>query len=157
VTVLFYNELNNYKMKKYIYFLYLLLMGLFIVPLTSSFGVDSDSGSKLEFKAEDNIINLGTIYADETENIRLEIEFENIGNQPLELTVVRACCRTNVIDWTKGSVQSGETGIIEVRLQLAKHPHNFSRTVVVFSNESDTNQMLLIRGTIAERDESSYQ
>ncbi len=125
------------------------VFGVFVI-INGSHAKASD-GPKFEYKEENNRIDLGTIYLDELEDVNLEVEFENKGNEPLIISNVRACCGTRVMDYPEEPINPGETGVIEVHFRLAPRPHNISRTVITQSNDPDGQKILRIRGKVAER------
>ena len=133
-------------------------MGLFGMALLSNDGLAKASdGPKFEYKNENNRIDVGTIYIGDDNEIHLEIEFENTGDQPLVVSHVRACCGTRVLDWTKEPVKPGESGFIKIHFRLAPRPHNISRTVIAMSNDPDGQKVLRIRGRVEERDKTLKQ
>ncbi len=140
-------------MKSLIKFGCVLFIGLFSI---TNFGMgafaqgeqnDAD-GPKFEFKAENNRINLDTLYVDGIEEVNLEIEYENKGSQPLILFSVRACCGTRVVSYPEEPVSPGETGVIEVHFRVAPRPHNINRTVTADSNDPAVRKVLRITGRV---------
>ncbi len=139
-------------MKKNFLFLILLLIGLFTVfSMSDRCYAKASKGPQFEYTEEGNRIDLGTIYIDELEEINLEIEFENTGDEPLIISNVRACCGTRVKDYPKEPISPGDRGVIEVHFRLAPRPHNISRTVITQSNDPDGQKVLRISGEVADR------
>lgn len=140
-------------MKKSINFFSIFLIGLFTLITINNgvFAEDKVDGPKFEYKAEDNTLYLDTMYIDEIEEVKLDIEFENKGNEPLILTSVRACCGTRVNHYTEEPIAPGDTGIIKVSFRVAPRPHGISRSVTTMSNDSDRRKILRIRGVVAKK------
>ncbi len=133
-------------------------MGLFgMASLSSDNLAKASDGPKFEYKDENNRIDIGTIYIGEKNEVNLEIEFENTGEQPLVVSHVRACCGTRVVDWTKEPISPGEKGVIEVHFRVAPRPHNINRSVIAMSNDPDGQKVLRIRGRVEERGETLNQ
>ncbi|MFN3555816.1 MAG: DUF1573 domain-containing protein [Bacteroidales bacterium] len=123
---------------------------LFVILFaTSGVFAQQRRGSMLTFTKE--IADLGTLYTDALEPVKMEIEFTNDGNEPLVITFVRGCCGTRIIDWTKEPVLPGAKGTVTIEFRLAPRPHNVSRTVSVMSNDPDGMKIFRIRGEVAER------
>ena len=141
-------------MKKKIYLLSLLLMGIFALNTLHNgvYGNEpKDEGPQFEFKAEDNRLVLDTMYIDQVKTVNLEIEFENKGSEPLILSKVSGCCGTRIDNYPKEPVKPGEMGVIEISFRLIPRPHNISRVVTVLSNDPDGRDILRIRGKVAEK------
>ncbi|MFW5916361.1 MAG: DUF1573 domain-containing protein [Bacteroidota bacterium] len=141
-------------MKRKICLLSLLLIGIFALNTFQNgvFANDlQDEGPRFEFKAEDNRLELDTMYIDEVKTVNLEIEFENKGSEPLILSKVSGCCGTRIDNYPKEPVKPGEMGVIEISFRLIPRPHNINRTVTVLSNDSEGRDILRIRGKVAEK------
>ncbi len=110
-------------------------------------------GAKFEYKAENNRIDLGIIHLDAIEEVNLEVEFENTGNEPLVLSSVRACCGTSVNDYPEEPIYPGDVGVIELYFRVAPRPHNISRSVIVTSNDPAGRKILRITGKVEEKEE----
>jgi len=106
-------------------------------------------GAKLKFEKESE--TLGTLYTHELEPIKLEIEFENQGDEPLVLSYVRGCCGTRIKDWTKEPILPGEKGTVEAEFRLAPRPHRISRTISIMSNDPEGMKVYRISGEVAEQ------
>jgi hypothetical protein len=145
-------------MKKISIFIGILLAGLFVIFLAKNESMaQSANGPKLVFKAEDNRIELDTLYLEFMEDIRLEIEFENKGNKPLIVHKVNGCCGTNVKEWTEKPLRPGEKGEIIVQFREPAKPHRISRTVTALSNDPEGAKKVSIDGIVQEKDGGSIQ
>ena len=146
-------------MKKFTPFLSILLAGLFLIGFTHHESrAQSSTGPDLEFKAENNRIQLDTMYLYEMDDmVKLKIEFENKGNQPLIVNKVTGCCGTNIKDWTKKPLQPGKKGTIQVQFRVKPRPHKISRTVKAISNDPEGTKTLRIKGIVKEKDDGSIK
>ncbi len=135
----------------------MLLVGMFAITSISNSVIANEEekvkGPKLEYKAENNRVDLGTLYVDELERMSLEIEFENAGTEPLTLSRVTACCGTRVEDYPEEPINPGELGVIKVSFNLARRPHNVNRVVRAMSNDPDGQKILRITGKVEEKEE----
>ena len=122
---------------------------IFCVLISTSLFSQEKKGAKLKFEKDSEV--LGTLYAHELEPIKLKIEFENEGDEPLVLSHVRGCCGTRIKDWTKEPILPGEKGAVEAEFRLAPRPHRISRTISIMSNDSDGMRVYRITGEVAEQ------
>ena len=145
-------------MKKITTFIGILLTGLFVIFLTHIEGrAQSASGPQLMYRAEDNRIDLDTLYLEFMEDIRLEIKFENNGDEPLIVHKVNGCCGTNVKKWTERPLRPGEKGTIVVQFREPAKPHRISRTVKALSNDPEGVKTVSIDGVVQKQDDGSIQ
>ncbi len=145
-------------MKKVSSLFSIFLIGLFSLTFLSNGAFAQEEqeeveGPKFEYKAENNRIDLGTMHLDGIEEVNLEIEFENKGNEPLVLSGVRACCGTNVRSYPEEPVYPGDTGVIKVYFRVAPRPHNISRSVITMSNDPAGRKILRIVGRVEKKEE----
>ncbi|TVQ93681.1 MAG: DUF1573 domain-containing protein [Bacteroidetes bacterium] len=124
---------------------------VFVFCLLLSAGLFSQEKNSAKLKFEKDIEPLGTLFIHELETQKLEIEFENEGDEPLILSYVRGCCGTRIKSWTKEPVMPGEKGKIEIEFRLAPRPHRISRTVSVMSNDPEGMKVFRITGEVAEQ------
>lgn len=75
-------------------------------------------------------------------------EFENNGNEPLQISDVQTTCGCTVPTWTKDIIKVSETGKIEVSYD-SKFPGRFIKTITVFYNGKNSPQELKIKGQVA--------
>lgn len=126
-------------------------IAVLVFCLLISAGLFSQEKKGAELKFEKDMELLDTLYVNELETQKLEIEFENKGDEPLVLSYVRGCCGTRIKSWTKEPVMPGEKGKIEVEFRLAPRPHKISRTVSVMSNDPEGMKVFRIRGEVVEQ------
>lgn len=133
-------------MKKFAFQLILILPLIFM-----QFGLSAQEkkGAKLEYVSEKT--DLGTLYVDELEPVKMEIEFTNEGDEPLVVSSVRGCCGTRITDYTKKPILPNEKGFVKLEFRLAPRAHKISRRVSVMSNDPDGLKVYSIVGEVAER------
>ncbi len=132
------------------------LIGLFTLSTfaNEAFSQEEKAESPVfEYKAENNRLELDTIYISSVEEVNLDIEFENKGNAPLLLSNVRACCGTRVVEYPEEPLNPGEMGIIKVSFRLVPRPHNINRSVIVSSNDPGGQKVLRITGRVEQGEE----
>ncbi|MFP4621935.1 MAG: DUF1573 domain-containing protein [Bacteroidales bacterium] len=145
-------------MKKIAMFVGILLTALFVIFVGNNESrAESASGPKLVFKAEDDRIDLDTLNLEFMEDIRLEIEFENKGNEPLIVHKVNGCCGTNIEKWTESPLRPGEKGTIVVQFREPAKPHRINRTIKALSNDPEGAKTVSIEGTVQEQEDGSVQ
>lgn len=130
------------------YFISIFFIGVFTANVYSQ---EAKQGARLKFEKEIELLD--TLYVNELEPQKLEIEFENEGDEPLVLSYVRGCCGTRIKSWTKEPIMPGEKGKIEVEFRVAPRPHRISRTVSVMSNDADGMKVFRIRGQVVDSEE----
>lgn len=145
-------------MKKITTFIGILLTGLFLLFFTNyESSAQSPSGPKMVFKAEENCIDLDTLYLEFMEEIRLEVEFVNKGNESLVVHKVNGCCGTNIKKWTRKPLRPGERGTIVVQFREPARLHRISRTVKALSNDPKGVKKLRIEGVVQKQDDGFIQ
>ncbi|MBW6480706.1 MAG: DUF1573 domain-containing protein [Bacteroidales bacterium] len=125
------------------------LVTFFIIALScNSVLAQEKKGAKLKFEKESE--QLGTLVTNELEPMKIKIEFENEGDEPLVLSYVRGCCGTRINDWTKEPIMPGEKGMIEAECRFAPRPQKVSRTVSVMSNDPAGMKVFRILGEVVD-------
>jgi len=146
-------------MKKIARFFGVLVAGILLVGVANNSTLAITKGKpKLEFKAENNRIQLDTMYLNEMDDeVTIEIEFENTGDQPLIVNKVTGCCGTQIKGWTKQPLQPGKEGTIKVHFRVKPNLHKISRTVKAISNDPEGTKTLRIQGIVTEKDDGSIK
>ena len=103
---------------------------LIVVVLFSSIGF-AQNGAKINFKAENNTIDFGTITKGKDNGIRV-FEFTNTGDAPLVIFSIQSTSNVTIISKPKDSVLPGKTAKIEVKYNLVPGP--IRKTITVESN-----------------------
>lgn len=118
------------------------MLALLVLVLTSAISF-AQNGPKIEFKAENNTIDYGTVVKGKDNGLRV-FEFTNVGDEPLIITNVRSTCGCTVPSKPEEPVLPGQKGKIEVKYNMA--PGKISRTITVESNATN-----YVNGVVALR------
>ncbi|MEK6451414.1 MULTISPECIES: DUF1573 domain-containing protein [Myroides] len=118
------------------------MLALLVLVLTSAITF-AQNGPKIEFKAENNTIDYGTVVKGKDNGVRT-FEFTNIGDEPLIITAVRSTCGCTVPSKPEEPVLPGQKGKIDIKYNMA--PGKISRTITVESNATN-----YINGVVALR------
>lgn len=84
---------------------------------------------------------------------KYEFTFTNIGNQPIEISSVKASCGCTTPFYTKEPVMPGETGSIKVNYNSKSRPGVFNKSITIHSN-AITSPVLYIKGIVESLDEA---
>ncbi|GGD27148.1 DUF1573 domain-containing protein [Flavobacterium orientale] len=123
-----------------------LLLGLVFMSFTAI----SQTGPKIEFKAENNTIDYGKVYKGVDSGIRV-FEFTNTGDAPLIINNVQSTCGCTVPSRPKEPILPGKTGQIEVKYNMATGPIRKSITVESNAVNYDGGKIhLKIKGDVLE-------
>ncbi|MFO8235020.1 MAG: DUF1573 domain-containing protein [Bacteroidales bacterium] len=135
----------------------ILFLGIMLVGLTNNNSLANKKGDPiLKFKTENNRIQLDTMYLNDMDDeVNLEIEFENKGDEPLVVNKVSGCCGTQVKDWTKSPISPGNKGKINIEFRVPPRPHKISRTVKAISNDPRGAKTLRIEGIVTKQEDNS--
>lgn len=106
------------------------IVTLIMVVLFSSIGF-AQNGAKIDFKAENNTIDFGTVTKGKDSGIRV-FEFTNTGDAPLVIFSIQSTSNVTIISKPKDSVLPGKTAKIEVKYNLVPGP--IRKTITVESN-----------------------
>jgi hypothetical protein len=106
------------------------IVTLIVVVLFSSIGF-AQNGAKIDFKAENNTIDFGTITKGKDNGVRV-FEFTNTGDAPLVIFSIQSTSNVTIISKPKDSVLPGKTAKIEVKYNLVPGP--IRKTITVESN-----------------------
>lgn len=91
----------------------------------------AQSGPKIEFMAQDNTIDYGSVSKDSDNGIRT-FEFKNTGDAPLIITNVQSTCGCTVPTKPTEQIMPGKTGKIDVKYNM--NPGPIRKTITVESN-----------------------
>jgi hypothetical protein len=98
-----------------------------------------------ELSFENDTIDYGTIAHNADGN--RTFKFENTGNAPIVISKVKTSCGCTVPTYPKTAVLPGETGEIKVHY-ATNRVGVFSKTLTVFSNATEGNKALKIKGEV---------
>lgn len=86
-------------------------------------------------------------------------DFVNKGNAPLVINRAQAQCGCTTPLWSKEPIEPGKKGSITVTYNPQGRPGNFTKTITVYSNATEEQFMLTIRGEVIPKpsaDNSAY-
>lgn len=89
------------------------------------------NGAKIEFTAQDNTVDYGTVSKDSDSGMR-SFEFKNTGDAPLVIVNVQSTCGCTVPTRPTEPILPGKTGKIEVKYNM--NPGPIRKTITVESN-----------------------
>lgn len=100
----------------------------------------------------------GRVPVTKTPDGKIEFKVFNKGNAPLILTSVRACCGTQVSEYTSQPIAPRDSGVVKVEFRILERPHRISRTVTIQSNDQNRpTAVLRIVGEIIEPPDNSLK
>lgn len=135
---------------------FLFIAGLLLIFSTLSYAQQSENGPIISFDKE--IHDYGKVITTETPDGKVEFKVYNKGKKPLIMSNVRACCGTQVKEYTNHPISPGDSGIVKVEFRILERPHRISRTVTIQSNaENRQNAVLRIIGEIIEPPDNSIE
>ncbi|KZE79752.1 hypothetical protein AV926_11270 [Myroides marinus] len=118
------------------------ILALLVLVLTSALTF-AQKGPKIQFKAENNTIDYGTVVREKDNGVRT-FEFTNVGDEPLIITAVRSTCGCTVPSKPEEPILPGQKSKIDVQYNMA--PGKISRTITVESNAVNyTNGVVALR------------
>jgi len=131
-------------MKKISLIFALLMLAVFVSNAqTSTITTTKESGPEITF---DNLEHdYGTINQGGDGNC--VFKFKNTGNEPLILSDVRKSCGCTTPTWDKEPILPGQSGEIKVGYNT-NNIGNFSKTITVISNATNSTVTLIIKGTV---------
>lgn len=123
------------------------LLALFTMLLVSAVTF-AQSGPKIEFAAENNTIDYGTVVKGKDSGLRT-FKFTNTGDAPLIISNVRSTCGCTVPSKPEAPIMPGKTGEIDVKYNMSLG--RISRTITVETNavnHTDGKVALRIKGEV---------
>ena len=94
----------------------------------------AQNGAKIEFKAENNTIDYGTVLKDKDNGVRT-FDFLNTGNAPLLIYSVQSTSNCTVLTKPTDAVLPGKSAKIEVKYNMTEGP--IRKTFTVESNATN--------------------
>ena len=125
------------------------LLAVFTMLLVSAVTF-AQSGPKIEFAAENNTIDYGTVVKGKDSGLRT-FEFTNTGDAPLIISNVRSTCGCTVPSKPEAPIMPGKKGKIDVKYNMSLG--RISRTITVETNavnHTDGKVALRIKGEVIE-------
>ena len=118
----------------------LLLICFLSIPINAQ-----DKIAKIEFESQ--TIDYGTIEKG-SNGVRV-FKFKNTGNAPLIVSNVKSSCGCTVPKKPTAPIMPGKSGEIEVKY-ATNRTGGFSKTITVYSNASEPNKRLRIKGIVSK-------
>jgi len=91
----------------------------------------AQNGPKIQFKAENNTVDYGTITKGKDNGVRV-FEFTNTGNAPLIIYSVQSTASSTILSKQTDTILPGKSSKIEVKYNMAVGP--IRKTITVESN-----------------------
>jgi hypothetical protein len=85
---------------------------------------------------------------EEDGKITYVFDFKNAGATPLVINRVQASCGCTTPTWTKEPIEPGKKGSITVTYNPSGRPGPFTKTITVYSNASEEQTILTIKGEV---------
>lgn len=135
---------------------FLFTAGLLLFLINPSNAQLSGNGPTISFDKE--VHDYGKIITTKTPDGKVEFKVYNKGKIPLIMSNVRACCGTQVKEFTNQPISPGDSGIVKVEFRILPRPHRISRTVTIQSNaENRQTAVLRIIGEVIEPPDNSIE
>lgn len=131
-------------MKKFAIVLGLLLIAFSVKAQETSETPKTDENAPA-FKFEKEVIDYGTV--EQNSDGKRIFEFTNTGKSPLIINSVRSSCGCTVAKRPEQPIMPGEKGSIEV-VYATNRIGPFSKTITIFSNASEPNKVVSIKGNV---------
>ncbi len=81
-------------------------------------------------------------------SVTYQFQFTNRGGSPLVVSRVQASCGCTTPTWTKEPIEPGKKGSITVSYNPAGRPGVFTKSITVYSNATEEQSTLLIKGEV---------
>ena len=120
----------------------LLFIGFVTLSIKAQDKVDANAPA---FEFVSDVIDYGTIQLNANGN--RVFKFKNVGKSPLVIERVQSSCGCTVPKKPEGPILPGKTGEIEVSYNTHT-AGGFSKTITVFSNASEPQKVLRIKGIV---------
>ncbi len=91
---------------------------------------------------------------EEDGKITYVFDFKNSGNSPMVINRVQASCGCTTPIWTKEPIEPGKSGSITVTYNPAGRPGAFTKTITVYSNSTEEEVVLIIKGEVIPKQTS---
>lgn len=134
----------------------LFIAGFLLIFANLSHAQQSENGSVITFNKD--VHDYGKVLTTNIPDGIVEFKVYNKGKKPLVLSSVRACCGTQVKEFTNQPISPGDSGIVKVEFRILTRPHRISRTVTIQSNaENRQTAVLRIIGEVIEPPDNSIE
>lgn len=104
------------------------------------------------FEFETDVMDYGKIV--QNSNGVRKFKFKNIGKSDLVITSVSSSCGCTVPSYPKDAIKPGGSGEIEIAYNTAILG-GFTKVITIFSNASEPQKMLRLKGIVSAADETA--
>ncbi len=125
-----------------------ILIFFFFAILWQSFALKSQGIFNFEKETHD----FGTL--EEGVVASYEFEFTNTGDQPIEISEVKASCGCTTPYWSKELIMPGKKGKIKASYNTQKRPGPFNKSITIKSNARKDVKIIYIKGYVAPNETS---
>jgi hypothetical protein len=134
----------------------LFIAGFLVILTCLSNAQQTETGAVITFNKD--VHDFGKVPTTNAPDGKVEFRVYNKGKKPLVLSSVRACCGTQVKEYTVQPISPGDSGIVKVEFRILPRPHRISRTVTIQSNaENRQTAVLRIVGEVIEPPDNSIE
>lgn len=113
------------------------------------FSQEKNKDPKAEIAFDKNTHDFGIIW--DGVSVEYSFEFTNKGNAPLILSNVQPSCGCTAPSWPREPIMPGKKAKIVVVYSPGGYRGNFSKTISVASNASNSNLVLTIKGNVKDK------
>lgn len=129
---------------------------LFLAVTLLSFGQDSKTTAVADnspvFEFETDVMDYGKIVQN-SDGVR-KFKFKNVGKSDLIITSISSSCGCTVPSYPKEAIKPGASGEIEIAYNTAILG-GFTKVITVFSNASEPQKMLRLKGIVSAADDTA--
>jgi hypothetical protein len=116
--------------------------------------VSASNAQKAVIQFQEKTHDFGQI-KEEDGKVTISSKTRNTGTGPLVISRVQASCGCTTPNWTKEPIEPGKSGSIMVTYNPLGRPGMFNKTITVFSNASEEQVQLQIKGEVIPKTEEN--
>jgi hypothetical protein len=136
-------------MKRFLSILSVALLATAISCSQSNDGKNKEAAAEITFaKSEHDFGNI-----EQGSKAEVAFTFTNTGKDTLVINNVHTSCGCTVPDWTREPVMKKKSGVVNVSYNT-RALGSFNKTITVYSNASNSEVTLKIKGTVVAKPES---
>lgn len=136
-------------MKRFLSILSVTLLATAISCSQSNDGKNKEAAAEITFTETEH--DFGNIEQDS--KAEFAFAFTNTGKDTLVINNVHTSCGCTVPDWTREPVMKKKSGVVTV-VYNTRAMGSFNKTITVYSNASNSQVTLKIKGTVVPKSES---
>lgn len=127
------------------------VLGLIVVAMMMALAesyAEQPQGALIEFSQK--VIELGELSQDDDVQI-VRLSYKNVGDIPLVVTEVRTSCSCTEVNYKRGKVLPGESGVLTVTMDPSKAPEgSFYRVLQVISTSVSGIERITLKAEISK-------